>query len=386
MHPELFTIPGINFTVPSYGAMVLIAFLGATFWMAHRAKKVKADPDIVLNLGFIILIFSAIGARAFYVLHRWDTDFAHNPAQIFNIRAGGFELYGGVLGAFIPCFLYLWYKGLSKRLYADLVAPSLLFGMGVGRIGCFLFGCCWGGSCPESVPWAVKFPFGSPPHNRQWQERQVTVPAELIFIDSSGIAAPMPKQILIPDGLDKIKQKLDRKSAALAEAEKQGDQKKIERARTDYERWEQMAQPLFNHFKSFDTTTTALADLADGPEYYATAVHPSQIYGAIGPLLLAWLTSAYFYRRKRHGTVFLLAMTLYAVERFMEEAIRIDNLRDTLGMTASQAISIALFVISVMGFFILQKLQLRSPRAVPCQAAGQKTDSSSSSESANEVP
>ncbi|MHC4798554.1 MAG: prolipoprotein diacylglyceryl transferase [Planctomycetota bacterium] len=374
MYPKLFTIPGINFPVPGYGAMVLIAFLGATFWMARRAVKVKADPDIILNLGFIILIFSAVGARTFYVVHRWDSVFAHDPAAIFNVRAGGFELYGGLIGAFIPCLLYLLYKRLSIRLYADIVAPSLLLGMGIGRIGCFLFGCCWGGPCGDHLPWAVEFSFASPPHQRQWENRLVTVPAELILIESSGTASPIPRDILAltPAQYDKLRAKLEEKASALADAEEQGDQKKIKRAKAEHQRLNEAAQSLFGHFERFDTTSAALCDLADNPVYKSLPVHPSQIYGAIGPLVLAFLLSAYFYRRKRHGSVFLLAMLLYSVQRFIEEAIRIDNPRDVFGMTASQSVSIAIFLLSIIGFLILQKMSIRSPRAVPCKAALEK--------------
>ena len=71
-------------------------------------------------------------------------------------------------------------------------------------------------------------------------------------------------------------------------------------------------------------------------------------------------------------SVFLLAMLLYSVQRFIEEAIRIDNPRDVFGLTASQAISVAIFVISIIGFIVLRKLPVRSPRAVPCKAALEK--------------
>jgi len=382
MHPDLFTIPGINFTVPSYGFMWLVSFLGATYWMTRRASKVKADPDIVLNLAFFVLIFGAVGGRAFYVLHHWESEFAHNPGLIFNIRAGGFELYGGLIGAFFPIILYLWYKRLSIRLYADLMAPSILLGMGIGRIGCFLVGCCWGGPASEALPWAVRFPFGSPAYMRQWQERQVTAPAELIIVDSAGSATPVLNKILQmgPEDLDKLKEKVDQQAEALEKAKAEGDEKKIKLAEANYNRFNLAVQSIFNHFEIFETTPAQLCGVVRQGNYCTHPVHPSQIYGAVGPLLLAWLTGAYFYRRKRHGTVVLLAVTLYAVERFIEEVIRIDNPRDTFGLTASQAISIAVFVIGIIGFLIARKLPLRSPRAVPCKAAVRKKDDSSTEE------
>jgi len=44
---------------------------------------------------------------------------------------------------------------------ADCIVPGLLVGLAIGRIGCFLNGCCYGGPC--DLPWAVQFPPESPP-------------------------------------------------------------------------------------------------------------------------------------------------------------------------------------------------------------------------------
>jgi len=376
MYPELFTIPGINFTVPGYGAMCLIAFLGATFWMTHRASKVKADPDIVLNMGFIILIFSALGARTFYVIQYWDEEFAHNPAAVLNIQMGGFVLYGGIIGCIIPLVLYAWYKRLSIRLYADLMAPSILFGMGVGRIGCFLFGCCWGGQCPEHLPWAVHFPYGSPPYVYQWQNRQVTVPAEFVVVDSSGLATLMPLQILKlkQEDLEALTKDVEAKAEALEQAKTEGDPKKITRAEQAWKLKKESVAALFNHFEAFDTSPEKMLAASQAPQYRTKAVHPVQLYAAVGPLLLALLTSAYFYRRKRHGMVMVLAMLLYPIQRFIEEIIRIDVPTGTFDMTISQLVSVVLFCAGVVGFFILQKLPLRSPKAIPCLPPGKKKE------------
>jgi len=38
---------------------------------------------------------------------------------------------------------------------ADLIAPSVMLGYAIGRIGCFFNGCCYG--APTNLPWAVSF-------------------------------------------------------------------------------------------------------------------------------------------------------------------------------------------------------------------------------------
>ncbi len=370
VHPELFKIPWLNTTVPSYGVMLVIGFLGGTWWMTRRAGRVKADPDIVLNLAFIVLFFSMLGARAFYVVHYWESQFADRPGQILDLRAGGFEFYGGLAGAFVPAVLYLWYKGLSIRLYADLVTPSLLFGLGIGRIGCFLFGCCWGGSCPPGLPWAVRFPYGSPPHQRQWEHRLATLPAELVFIDPVGLAAPVPRRILAltAENMAKLRTRLAEAATAAADAKAEGDPERIEKAQADSARLQRAAGLLLDHLARFDAMPASLGELAARPAFRTGPLHPAQIYALIGALLLAWLTNACFYRRKRHGTVMVLGLMLYAVERFVAEVIRVDNPRDTFGLTISQGISIALFLTALVSLLVLRRLPLRSPKPAACAA------------------
>ena len=87
-----------------------VGFLAGTWWMVRRAARVKADPDIVLNVAIMALIFSLVGARTFYVIHYWDSQFADHPGQIVSLsgKMRGFEFYGGLVGGIVPGLLYLW--------------------------------------------------------------------------------------------------------------------------------------------------------------------------------------------------------------------------------------------------------------------------------------
>ena len=316
MHPELFTIPGINIAVPSFGAIVMFGFLLATFWAARRCSHAKLDPDMILNLGFIILILGTLSARVFYVIHYWSAEFAHQPGQVFNLRAGGMEIYGGIIGGVIACAAYIRLKRMSLRLFADIVAPSLLLAMGIGRIGCFLFGCCWGTSCPETLPWAVRFPFGSPAYQQQWENRLITTPGELVFVSPDGAAGPMPRQILAMSDRQ-LDERLAQVNALVDKARASGDAGKLARAEKTRDLVLQGLHPLTEHLGGFGTTLGALRVEAALPANRSHALHPAQLYSAIGPILLAAVTSTYFYRRKRHGMVFIFGFTLYAIERFI---------------------------------------------------------------------
>ncbi len=385
MRPDLFTIPGINWSVSGYGLMVTLAFIIPTWWTTLRARRLKADPDVGLNIALISLIFGWIGGRTFYVIHYWRDQFADNPVQILNTCGGGFEVYGGLISAFGASLLYGWWRKLSIRMYGDIIMPTILLGLGIGRLGCFLYGCCWGGTCSASIPWSLRFPFASPAHQQQWHDRLVSVPAKLIFIDPAGAGAPMPRPNLKQSPDDRRK-RLDKVNQRLADAEKAGDEKKIARARTLQQEVEIGVGLLQRHFERFETTPAELRAFAAGDAFRSRPVHPAQLYSAVGPMLLAWLTSAYSHRRKRHGTVMALGLMLYPIERFIEEAVRIDNPRDTFGLTVSQGISLAIFLIGLTMWLVLQKMPLRSARAVPHVPKGSETAEQSVAELAPDPP
>src|SRR5262249_28113172 len=62
--------------------------------------------------------------------------------------------------------------------------------------GCFLNGCCFGSTC--DLPWAVRFPFGSPPSIEQWKEKLpgAALPAELIAVYGEVFTQPLTRESL----------------------------------------------------------------------------------------------------------------------------------------------------------------------------------------------
>ena len=375
MWPTLFKIPIIMLPIRSYGFMLMVGFLGGTWWAARRASRVKCDPDMVVNLGFIALVASVVGSRIFYVVHYWDEHFAGRGLwAIVDITAGGLEFYGGFIGAMIAILVYMKLRKVSIRLYLDIVTPSLMFGMAMARIGCFLNGCCWGGPCSEHLPWAVRFPYASPALYRQWEERQVTLPAELITINSAGIPAPLNRDLLnlTPEERDGARVRFEQAEAALKEAQAaKADEKTLatlrkekERAEKDKRRIDEITAGLNRQLARYDLTATEFSDLAR--EYGKTVpVHPTQLYASINGILLAILLNEVFYRRKRHGVVFAVLLMLYPAARIMEEMIRTDNPHDTAGLTISQFVSVLLFAAGVGLYYALKKMPERSPLAVP---------------------
>jgi len=147
------------FAIASYGVMVAIAFIMGIFVAERRAKKYGVLPERVMDLSMVILIGSIIGARALYVFTH-ISEYRANPWTMFAVWQGGLTFYGGFILAFILSIIYLKSKKISIGKMADIIAPAIALGIGFGRIGCFLNGCCFGK--PTHFPISVVFPEYSP--------------------------------------------------------------------------------------------------------------------------------------------------------------------------------------------------------------------------------
>ncbi|MBI1388805.1 MAG: prolipoprotein diacylglyceryl transferase [bacterium] len=155
MHPILIDIGG--FPITTYGLMVAIAFL--TFWWVtvRRGKRLGYDPEFIQNLLTLIVISAMVGARLLHVVVSFD-EYRQNPWKIFSRE--GYVFLGGFLAAVVVSAWYIRKHKQSVLGVADLFAPYLPLAHSIGRVGCFLYGCCWGGVC--NAPWAVRFPENSP--------------------------------------------------------------------------------------------------------------------------------------------------------------------------------------------------------------------------------
>jgi len=153
MYPVLFRIGPL--TIYSYGLMVALGFLagiGIAIWLA---KREKIATEKILDLAVYVLIASVVGARLFYVIEFWP-EFITNPLNVFFVWQGGLVFYGGLLLAVITILIYAQASKINVWKLLDIIAPATALGYAIGRIGCFLNGCCYGIEC--SLPWAVSFP------------------------------------------------------------------------------------------------------------------------------------------------------------------------------------------------------------------------------------
>lgn len=153
MHPVLFKIGPLS--VFSWGFMVALGFATGIAVAALNAKKENLTVDQVMELSAYTILSALIGARLFYVIQYWD-EFSGNIPKIFAVWEGGMVFYGGLILALVVLLTYCSFNKMSLLKVLDLAAPSAAIGYAIGRIGCFLKGCCFGNEC--SLPWAIRIP------------------------------------------------------------------------------------------------------------------------------------------------------------------------------------------------------------------------------------
>jgi phosphatidylglycerol:prolipoprotein diacylglycerol transferase len=152
MHPILFTIGPL--TIHTYGLFVALGFVAGLLVTMKIGKDQGTPPQQVLDMGFIIILGAGIGSRAAFVLMNFSF-YRQHPVDIFKIWEGGLVFSGGLIAVLLFMGVYLWKRGISYWAMGDLWAPGIALGQGIGRIGCFMAGCCYGKS--TEMPWGVVF-------------------------------------------------------------------------------------------------------------------------------------------------------------------------------------------------------------------------------------
>jgi phosphatidylglycerol:prolipoprotein diacylglycerol transferase len=153
MHPELVHWGFIH--IRSYGLMLALAFLIGTWIGLREAKRLSLDEDKVVNVILVVLVASVLGARALYVMEHVQ-EFRREWGSVLALWQGGLTLYGGIVAGTVAGLAAARRFGLPMWSVADALTPSLALGSSIGRVGCYLNGCCYGR--PTSLPWGVVFP------------------------------------------------------------------------------------------------------------------------------------------------------------------------------------------------------------------------------------
>ena len=151
MFPTLVKIG--NFEITTFGLMMFLAFVVAGWVLSRQFRRYGLTDDAASSMVMAAAIGGIIGAKIYYAILFRDW-------HLLFTRAG-LVWYGGLIGGFIACTLYLRMQRIDFLTAADAAAPALAIGYCLGRIGCFLVGDDYGRPTNSWV--GIAFPKGSPP-------------------------------------------------------------------------------------------------------------------------------------------------------------------------------------------------------------------------------
>ena len=398
-----FVVPAIGkgqgFPVRGYGVCLMLAIALSALLVLWRGKKRwNIPPELLLSVAIVQVICGILGARIFYVLEYFETMVGETPGKtilnVINLTEGGLVVFGSIIGGILASFIYLRWKKLPIFATLDLFAPALMLGIAIGRLGCFLNGCCFGGVC--EAPTGVTFPPGSPAHYAQVESGEVSVGG---FTLAPG--APSPKEPTLFALKPTAEAKLSLRSSVpgpvvvasvdpKSEAEHAGLQPNARLLRFGWISEDQNADEtairnaemfplrhnddLFrlllaadalrrNPVLIFDVASDAAPEDRAQCERYSfhaaphrvLAVHPTQLYSSVSALLLCGLLLFCERFCRRDGSLFLLMLALYSVTRFGLEMVRTDEASFCgTGLTVSQCVSL-LTLGAALCLYVLQR-------------------------------
>ncbi len=352
----VFVLPAISeptgLAIRGFGVMVLVSIVAASLLTLHRGAQLGLDLELLLSLGTWLFVAGIVGARLFYVIEYWPQ--FHKPslqetlAAVLNFPEGGMVVYGALLAGAAALVVFVYKHHLPGLALTDLLAPGVVLGVGLGRLGCFMNGCCYGG--PTDLPWAVQFPPTSPAYLDQLQRGDLYVQG-LIF-KGGGDDPPVIEKVEPDSPAERAGLAAGQRVAAIGG----NSVASVEQAQTE----------LFGTFGVGTTISIRVAGETE-PKSWAIAglpprslpIHPTQFYSLIDALLLLLLILAYEPYRRRDGELTALVLVIHPISRFLLEIIRVDEAAVfNTGLSISQNISVAIFV---GGIFLWAYLLWRRP-------------------------
>jgi phosphatidylglycerol:prolipoprotein diacylglycerol transferase len=151
INPVAFTIGQIE--VRWYGILIALGILVLVLWSMWQVRRgAKISYDTVFTGALVGIPSGIVISRLLHVVDLWDY-YSQNLGQI--IGGSGLTIYGAVLGAALGIWVYSRFSDFRFGYLADIVTSGIILAQAIGRIGCFINGCCYGSVC--DLPFAIAY-------------------------------------------------------------------------------------------------------------------------------------------------------------------------------------------------------------------------------------
>lgn len=144
MFPTLYEVQTANgpMGLHTYGMFILAAFCCSFIYVHLRAQRIGLHPDKLIGIYIAAAVGGIAGGRLLYAFAvDWERTIA-DPMSLF--QPAGFAVYGGIIGGTLAVAAVAVSLKIQLFKFADIAAPAVIIGMGVGRLGCLFAGCCHG--------------------------------------------------------------------------------------------------------------------------------------------------------------------------------------------------------------------------------------------------
>jgi len=158
VRPVLFHLGSI--AIPSFWVMAFLGFLASFVVLRLELIRRGYDDRLAYDITLWAYVGGWVGARLFLIPTGWDY-FVEDPIA-FLLSSSGWVWYGGLIGGAVAVYLWAYRNTFSMITLADMAAPALAIGLGIGRIGCQLAGDGDYG-VPTDLPWGMSYPDGVVP-------------------------------------------------------------------------------------------------------------------------------------------------------------------------------------------------------------------------------
>ncbi|MFA4015094.1 MAG: hypothetical protein RUDDFDWM_000167 [Candidatus Fervidibacterota bacterium] len=152
MHPVLIRIG--SFELRAYGICIALGLLVGLIWSEREFKNRGLPPDLLSTAALSVVPIGVVCARLLYVALNLG-EFSSHPLSALNLRSGGLSLFGALGGGILALALICRVYNVEFWRVGDALSQGYMLAYAIGRIGCFLNGCCFG--LPTKLPIGVRY-------------------------------------------------------------------------------------------------------------------------------------------------------------------------------------------------------------------------------------
>lgn len=331
----------VGMAIRGYGAMLLCGVVSAVALAAYRARRSGLDSELIYALAPWLFFGGIFGARLFFVIQYFDDFVGATPLEtlgnMLRFTEGGLVVYGSFIGGFAAFAYFALRHRLPLLKLGDVIIPCVFLGVFLGRIGCLMNGCCYGGRCDDGW-YGVEFPPSSMVYQEQLASGELLgfrYDPETMRIESVRPGSLADERgITVGSRLDGIADDL----SPLATASRDVPGEEVRRGvvlTVDRQRYRWSPDQL--------------------PQR-ALPVYAAQLLSSFSSLLLCLLLCGISRFGFRDGTVLIAGFAAYAVVRFALELVRVDEAGQFgTSLSISQWVSVGVFVLSMLGLWSIYR-------------------------------